>query len=314
MRYLGLAKQILRGLTGLSSRLDEMGRSVDDQKMLTARLIIASRNAQPIYDDIRDAEFKVFSQWGDDGIIQHLIRNVEITSPTFVEFGVEDFREANTRFLLVNDNWKGLVIDGSRSNVESIRRDQISWRHDLTAACAFITAENINELIAANGFAGELGLLSIDIDGNDYWVWEAIDVVSPSIVVVEYNSVFGSRRAVTIPYEPDFRRAAAHRSNLYHGCSLRALHLLACRKGYVFVGSNSAGNNAYFIRRDKVGRIAPVDVAAGYVESRFRESRDAAGRLTHLSGSARLGEIGELPVFDVEENRLIKVKEIEDPR
>ena len=127
------------------------------------------------------------------------------------------FSESNTRFLLRKDNWRGLVIDGSPTNVSSIRRLPEFWQHELTAVASFITRDNINDLFRDAGYTGEIGLLSIDIDGNDYWVWEAIEVVSPVIVVVEYNSVFGPDATVTVPYDPAFTRRAAHHSNLYFG-------------------------------------------------------------------------------------------------
>ena len=310
MGLLNLARQILGGLTTLSAKLAETQKVIDEQKILAAKLLINQHKRQA-YENIQDAEFKVFSQFGEDGIIQYLIHNVAPLSHTFIEFGVEDYREANTRFLLINDNWQGLVIDGSVPNVEAIKQDGIYWQHDLTAVQQFITAENINATIRGAGFTGEIGILSIDIDGNDYWVWEAIDVVSPAIIIVEYNSVFGRERAVTIPYDPSFNRTKAHPSNLYFGCSLRALDLLAGRKGYIFVGSNSAGNSAYFVRRDKVGKMKPLGVEAGYVESRFRESRDAQGRLTYLSGDARRRAIKEMPVLDLEENKVGKLGENE---
>ena len=142
-------------------------------------------------DDPRNHEFKVYSQWGEDGIIDHLVSRASIENRTFVEFGVENYTEANTVFLLKHRNWRGLVIDGSQDHVESIRRGQVLWRHDLFAECAFITTENINDLIRKNDFNGDLGLSSVDIDGNDYWVWDAITCVSPRIVVSEYNSLFG---------------------------------------------------------------------------------------------------------------------------
>lgn len=297
-------------LRALSAGLALARRAADEQKALTGRLLVNQLTARGPLADIREAEFGVFSQFGDDGIIQYLIREAAPESRTFIEFGVEDYTEANTRFLLTNDNWRGLVMDGSEANVRAIRQSELYWRHDLTAARAFVTAENVNDLFAAHGFAGELGLLSIDIDGNDYWVWRAVEVVRPAVVVVEYNSVFGARRAVTVPYDPAFRRTAAHHSNLYFGCSLRALDLLARRKGYAFVGSNGAGNNAYFVRRDKIGKIPTPTVEEGYVESRFRESRDREGRLTFLAGEARRRAVGDLQVFDVEEERLVFVREL----
>jgi len=220
--------------------------------------------------EIQQAEFRVFSQWGEDGILQHLLRHVSVSRKIFVEFGVENYTESNTRFLLMNDNWAGLVIDGSAANIEYIKQDEIYWRYNLKAEAAFITKDNINDLIRRNGISGEIGLLSVDIDGNDYWVWDAIDSVIPSIVVVEYNARFGPERAVTVPYDPAFVRAAAHHSNLYWGASLAAFCLLAKRKGYSFVGCNTAGNNAFFVqskhktvrssRTDSSGRVCHVSV------------------------------------------------------
>lgn len=229
-------------------------------------------------------EFQVYSQWGEDGIIQYLLRQVPVQRRIFVEFGVEDYTEANTRFLLINDNWAGLVIDGSAAHVGTIRRDSIYWRHNLKAVESFITRENINDLLRDNGISGEIGLLSVDIDGNDYWVWEAIDVVNPAIVVVEYNSRFGPERAVTVPYDPAFIRSQADPSCVYYGASLSALVALGKRKGYAFVGSNTAGNNAFFVRRDlRPDSLPELTAAEGFVALQFREARDAQGRLLHLS-------------------------------
>ncbi|MGD1253665.1 hypothetical protein ACKUT9_05395 [Mycobacterium seoulense] len=244
-----------------------------------------------------DVEFSVFSQFGDDGIIQWLIHRLAGLSDTFVEFGVEDYQEANTRFLLVNDNWRGLVMDGSSRNIDAIKRDPISWRHDLQSYCAFVTAENIDLLLRQHGFEGDIGILHIDIDGNDYWVWSALTAVRPAIAIIEYNSVFGAERAITIPYDPTFSTGTRF-SNLYFGASLPALCELAHSKGYDFIGSNSAGNNAYFVRSDLQHGLKTVTAAEGYVASRFADSRDSRGRLTYLRGEQRLASLKGLPVVN----------------
>jgi len=220
---------------------------------------------------------------------------------------VEDYQEANTRFLLLNDNWRGLIMDGGAENIARVHHEPLYWRHDLTAICEFISRENINQLISGAGFSGPIGLLSIDIDGNDYWVWEAIDAVDAAIVIAEYNSVFGSRKAVSVPYDPTFRRTEAHRSNLFWGCSLRALCLLAERKGYAFVGCNSNGNNAYFVKRNLAANLRIKTPDEGYVMSRFRESRDATGQLTYVGGERRLALIADMQVMDVESNILVRL-------
>jgi hypothetical protein len=270
---------------------------------LVADLLIARIRSEPAMT-LRDAEFAVFSQWGEDGILQWLLARVPIESETFVEFGVENYTEANTRFLLAHQNWSGLIIDGSEAHIDAIKRQGIHWQHDLTPIHAFITRDNINELIARR-FRGDLGVLSIDVDGNDYWIWEAIDVVSPRIVVCEYNSVFGAQRAVTAPYDPKFIRTAAHHSNLYFGASLPALCRLAARKGYVFAGCTRAGNDAFFVRQDVAEKVPAVPVEEGYVLSKCRESRDEQGRLTFLAREERRKAIAHLEVFDLDRQKVV---------
>jgi hypothetical protein len=164
---------------------------------------------------------------------------------------------------------------------------------------AFITRENINQLITENGFAGDLGLLSVDIDGNDYWVWERLDCVSPVIVVAEYNAVFGAERAISVPYDPRFVRTAAHYSNLYWGCSLGALAHLASKKGYALIGCNSNGNNAYFVQTSRMKGLKELSVQEAFVRSKFREARDQGGHLTFVSGAHRSQVIQGLPLVDV---------------
>ncbi|WP_242692093.1 hypothetical protein [Aridibaculum aurantiacum] len=274
-------------------------REVNVVKELVAKQQVAHIRSLGIVDDLKEVEFKVYSQAGEDGIIQYLVNNIQGMPPTFVEFGVENYREANTRFLLTNNNWSGLVIDGSDKNVEQIKSDEFYIRFDLYAAAKFITAENINSIISEHGFNGEIGLLSVDVDGNDYWIWNAIDVVNPVIVVCEYNSVFGNQRAISIPYEPDFYLKDAHYSHLHFGASLPAMIHLATQKGYSYVGSNTNGSNAFFVRNDKVGQLKVHTSASSFVDSKFRSSRDAEGRLTFVSGFKRKELIKDMPVVNV---------------
>jgi hypothetical protein len=262
---------------------------------------LESRNVRSgQYGRICDAEFQVFSQFGEDGIIQYLISRVPIEHDVFVEFGVGDYRESNTRFLLCNDNWRGLILDAGTAHIDFVRSNPLGWRHSVDARSVFVTRENINEAIAEAGIAGEIGLLSIDIDGNDYWVLDAIQVTSPRILIAEYNSTFGPEAAVSVPYTPGFERGKAHYSNLYWGASLAAMCLAADRKGMAFVGSNSAGNNAFFVHRDVVGDLPTLTSQQGWVDSRFRDSRDPEGNLTYIGGrAARLALIADQPLVDV---------------
>ena len=280
--------------------------------MLNGRLLSAQIRSARQPRNLTEAEFKVFSQFGDDGIIQYLIHVLAPLNERFIEFGIQDYSESNTRFLLMNDNWRGLVIDPSEEYIRRLRRQYYFWRHDLRAVTAFVDRDNVNSLFEADGFVGEIGLLSIDIDGNDYWVWEAIDVVEPTIVVCEYNAVFGCKHAITIPYDPRFNRSEAHSSNLYWGSSIKALCLMAERKGLAFVGSNSAGNNAYFVRKNRLGPLRALSAEEGFCDSRFRESRDSSGRLTFLSGSERRKAIADMEVIDVERNQRIRIGNLEE--
>jgi len=260
--------------------------------------------------DLRQSEFRVFSQWGEDGIIQYLLEHVPIKQKVFIEFGVENYTESNTRFLLTNNYWSGLVIDGNAENISYIKQDPIYWATNLKALHTFITKDNINNIITRNGISGEIGLLSVDIDGNDYWVWKAIDCISPRIVICEYNSLFGPKSTISIPYSDDFIRNRAHYSYLYYGASIGALEYLGKKKGYSLVGSNSAGNNVFFIRDDIIGNLKVLTAEECYQKSKFRESHNESGTLTFLDHSRAIKLIGDMKVIDVIDDKEITIKDI----
>jgi hypothetical protein len=267
----------------------------------------------PLNSSFRDVGFKVFSQWDEDGIVQFLISHIDIPNRTFVEFGVEDYEESNTRFLLINDHWQGLVLDASSDDIRFIQSDKIYWQFDLQAKQTWITRENIDGLIAQAGFPRDVGLLSIDIDGNEYWIWEAVQSIQPRIVIVEYNALFGLE-PLSVPYKEDFSKLSAHHSGLYFGCSLGALEHLAKKKGYVLVGSNQWGHNAFFLRADVADGIKGLSAREAYVESPVRESRDTGGNLTFVRGKDRIKLIEHLPVINVVTGRQSSLKESSSPQ
>jgi len=279
-------------------------------KLLLAKILIENIKNKGIVNNLAEVDFKVFSQFGEDGIIQYLINNISMKNKIFIEFGVQNYKESNTKFLLINNNWKGLIIDSDSKSIDYIKNDEIYWKYNITAINEFITKENINNVFSSNGFEGDIGLLSIDIDGNDYWVWDAIKVVNPRIVICEYNSIFGCKDAVTIPYDPNFNRTEAHYSNLYFGASLPALCYLGNRKGYIFIGSNSAGNNAFFVRKDLARNFKELTPEEGYVSSNVREARDRMGKLTYISGEDRKKTIEDLEVYNVKTKEKIKIKNL----
>lgn len=292
----------------------ELFKDVSERSLLMQGRALA-RQTEMLKDvrDLTDVEFRVFSQWGEDGIIEWLLQKVVVPNHRFVEFGVENFREANCRFLLQNRNWRGLVFDGSESNIASLKLERLFWMYDLSAQCAFVTAENINGLIESSGFGGPLGILSIDIDGNDFWVWKAIQCVDPAIVICEYNPIFGDKEPIVVPYRPDFQRLRAHYSGLYFGASIAALQRLAADKGYAFVGTNSNGINAFFVKKDLANAVLSSLSEVRSFPSRHRDSRDPNGDLSFVAGTNRLALIKDMPVVNIETGKTISIEEVVSP-
>ena len=276
---------------------------LEKNKLLLAQNIqLKTRSLKKIYD-FADIEFSCFSQYGEDGIIDWLVSKLPKIPKKFVEFGVEDYYESNTRLLLKLHNWQGLIIDSSDDNIQNIKSQNISWRHHIDAVRSFITQENINSLLEQNEMTGDIGLLSIDIDGNDYYVWKSIDVINPAIVIIEYNAIFGDIHAVSVPYRSDFFRTKAHFSNIYFGASLLALILIGKEKGYTFVGTNTSGNNAFFIRDDLAPKITSLLTSISAYPSFIREARDRTGKLLLLGGIKRSKIIESCVLFDVKNKK-----------
>lgn len=290
------------------SDIFNLSRRLEDIQQALGRIELRQVAEQKTLN-IFDREFKVFSQNGEDGIIQYLLQKIDIPQKVFIEFGVHDYKESNTRFLLQNNNWAGLIFDGSKEAIDDIKSDSLYWRYNLSANHAFITKDNINDLIRENGITGDIGLLSVDIDGNDYWVWEAIECVQPRIVICEYNSLFGDNKCVTTPYEESFLITKAHFSGLYWGASIGAFDFLAKIKGYSLVGSNSAGNNVFFVRDDVLGDISSYSYKKAYVKSQFRISRDENGNLSYLDFDSGRNIIAEMPLIEVDSGSTILVKD-----
>ena len=144
--------------------------STSETPLLALGKMLSNQQYSMNSKNLNDYEFKIFSQFGDDGIIQYLIKNIEIKNDIFIEFGVEDFMESNTRFLMMNNNWSGFVMDGSEEAMKSLQNQKWYWQFDLTQKAVFIDKDNINALLAGTG-SSNIGLLSIGIDGNDYHIF-----------------------------------------------------------------------------------------------------------------------------------------------
>jgi hypothetical protein len=198
---------------------------------------------------LSDTGFRVFSQFEEDGKLLFIFSVIGMGGKLFVEIGSDDGVNSNSANLYFNFGWHGLFIDG---NPKSIRRGRRffskyphPWFYKPTFVCAKVTRENINNLVKDAGFEGEIDLLSIDIDGNDYWIWDALEVVRPRVVIIETHNEFGLNNIV-VPYDPDYSFPGRH--PVYHGASPVAMTRLAGRKGYRLVGANELGFNFIFIR------------------------------------------------------------------
>ena len=302
-------QQILKVASLIADELALRMVNSEESRSIALGALLSNQQQSLNFTNINDFEFKIFSQYGDDGIIQYLVKNLTIKNKIFIEFGVEDFSESNTRFLMMNNNWSGFVMDCSSENMNKLKTYPWYWKFDIKHKNSFIDADNINPLLAETGL-DNIGLLHIDLDGNDYHILKILDFskLKPAILIVEYNSVFGNDRAISIPYDKDFIRTKAHYSNLFFGASLPALNQAAIEKGYVLIGCTLSGNNAYFIRKDLLNdKIKEKSLKEAFIESKFRESRDKSYNLSYLAGADRLKAIKGLEVFNVETEQLEKL-------
>ena len=305
-----MIKKAIRKVASLKSNSIQILKNAENEiELLAIGKMLSNQQYSMESRNINDYEFKIFSQFGDDGIIQYLIKNIPIQNEVFIEFGVENYLESNTRFLMMNNNWAGFVMDGSEDAMHSLKNQSWYWRYSLTHKAVFIDKDNINELLANTGFSN-IGILNIDLDGNDYHILTEIDLsrLNPSILIVEYNSVFGKDRPITIPYDKAFIRTNAHYSNLYYGASLSALNYAASKKSYSLVGCNLAGNNAYFVKNSLLNdKVKELSVEEAFKESKFRESRNKDYSLSYLAGKERLEMIKGLEVMNVMTNEMEKL-------
>lgn len=262
----------IRKIKEIKLQLDELLRKNNDDR----GLIVANHLAEHLYNNpkYRDSkrlgkhEYQVFSQYGEDGIIQEIFDRISTTNKYFIEFGVENGLECNSTNLLYK-GWQGLWIEGSKKMYEDITRrfSDLIGQGKLTVKNEFITAENIESLFKSGGAPTEPDMLSIDIDGNDYYVWEAITSFKPRVVIVEYNSLFRPDTRFVVPYNA----SRMWDGSSFFGASLLALQQLADTKGYCLVGCSFAGANAFFVRKDLAGDLfeAPFTAENHYEPIRF---------------------------------------------
>jgi len=229
---------------------------------------------------LSDASFDIFTYHGEDGIIAYLLEQLGSVPKLFVDIGAGDCVKSNCACLALHFNWNGLFIDKNADQL-SIGRNFYKKKIEKGAAIRFlaseVSAENVNEIIANAGISNEVGLLTIDIDGNDYWIWKAINAIQPCIVVIEAKVEFGHHNIV-VPYGPENHHST---DRLYNGASVEALVKLGKEKGYKLVGANPKGYNLFFVRSNEdLSAATPADVLTHpetvrsfYPESFFNEHK-----------------------------------------
>ena len=256
-----------------------------------------------LYKDITDlnqTELKIFSQNGEDGIIDYLTSQLDIKKPKFVEIGIGDYSESNTRFIYERTSAQGMIIDCLKDLKQNVSKKTKLWKGNLEIIETNVNSENILEILNTKNFLDNLDIFSLDIDGIDYWIIEKLPENFSKIVVLEYNHVFGNELKITVPNKKNFNRKDYHFSHLCFGMSIRAAIEIMEKKNFYFVGSNLFRNNAFFVSKNylkqKFLKNLIIENPVISSEGNFRESRDKNGNLNYLSGMKKIQEIAECEV------------------
>lgn len=202
------------------------------------------------------SEQPVFSQGGEDGVLQEIFRRISPSSRTFAEFGAGK-GWANNTVLLLQQGWTGAWLEAAASSCRRIERDfEKPLREErLRLRQAFLDTDNVAAELKAAGVDEGLDLLSIDVDGNDYWLWQALGDWRPRVVVIEYNALYPAEVPWVMPYDPQHR----WHNDAWFGASLKSLEDLGRGIGYRLVGCTLAGTNAFFVRDDLADPDAFLD-------------------------------------------------------
>lgn len=278
--------------------------------------ILNMRSKYKNIKNINDLDYKVFSQNGEDGIIDYLLYSLKIDKPKFVEIGIGDYSECNTRFLFERTSPKGLVVDCIENLKIKVSKNIKLWRADITILEEFISSKNINSILKKYNFDKNIDLFSLDVDGIDYWILKELPKNFSKIAIIEFNSTFGSEKEITVPYKKNFDRSKYHYSNLCYGASLKAINNIMKKKGFIFIGTNLHRVNAFFVSKkyiNKIGlRIPKNKDLKKYVDSNIRESRSKNNLLSYLSGKKKIQIIKDCEIIDLSKKtpKRLKINDI----
>lgn len=262
----------------LNSPLDTASLQGQVQKSVETQWVYAAKNNVRVFDNIKDAGFRCYSQFEEDGIILYLLSCIGKKTHKVVEMCCGIGSECMAANLIINHGYKGYLFDGDAKNVDRAK-DFFKGQKDCllvepSIEHAWITRSNVNDLLEKIGVKGEIDLLSIDVDGIDYYLWEAIDVISPRICVFEIHNMIPSDSALTIPYSDDFfamDKGPIERE--FRSVSLLAMQKLSGKKGYTMVGSHKHGFNVFFVRNDLLNNLLPTPTIAEIASNEWTRLR-----------------------------------------
>ena len=252
---LGIARMVYRRIKLNQKIIDEKTSSIEQMiqvSLVNQYKILSSMNK---YSKFLDIGFKAYSQFDEDGILLYIFSLIGFTNRKVVEICCGTGYECNTANLIINHSCQGLLFDGNAFNIKTandfFRMNQMTALIPPLCKQAWITKDNINKLIQNENFLGNIDLLSLDIDGNDYWVWEAIDKINPRVFICETCNFAPNDKAITIPYKEDFICSSPENfCDDFRGASSLAMIKLSKKKGYRLVGAHKHGFNLIFIRED----------------------------------------------------------------
>lgn len=287
-------------------------RKFDDIKVQKGQLF--ERHLEQNLNKIKTIEetfFKVFSQDYEDGIIQYLIKSLNLNKIKFVEIGTQDYSESNTRYIFETMRCEGLIIDPTPNLKKKINTILRTWKNTLKIHNDFINSNNVVEIIKKNSFEMNLDIFSLDIDGIDYWILEKLPKKIAKIFIIEYNPYFGSEKEICAPNIEYFDRFKYHSTGFCWGASLKAIIKLMKQKGYTFVGTNNLNVNSFFVQDEFINKIGfnlpDLDDLSKYTEVKFNVLKNKNGELVSLNEV--YNDIQNIKVYNLNKQKLMPYNE-----
>ena len=276
-----------------------------------SHILLMRKNYSKV-NKLSDVDYKIFSQNGEDGILDYLLYQLKIEKPKYIEIGVGDYTESNTRFIFERCSPKGVIVDCLENLEEKIKKNFSLWKSELKIVNDFVNPNNIIKIMREADTLNNLDIFSLDIDGIDYWILKELPKDFSKIAIVEFNPIFGKNLKVSVPNITNFDRKKYHYSNLCFGMSLQAAIEIMNEKNFYFVGTNLLRNNAFFIsknyKKEKYFENLVINNIENSTDANFTESRDIKGNLNFLNYQKRVKEILECEVIDLSVNSNTKIK------